>query len=126
VNANWLNLLLYSIALRTLSLRSINGLLNYVLCIIKLFSAERVIKFCYHFSERRQTMLFSATQTRKLEDLARVSLKKEPLYVGVDDSKDIATVEGLEQVHIKSKQSLRLVVGFMFHFTSDTTIKYGQ
>ena len=71
-------------------------------------------------------MLFSATQTRKLEDLARVSLKKEPLYVGVDDSKDIATVEGLEQVHIKSKQSLRLVVGFMFHFTSDTTIKYGQ
>ena len=70
-------------------------------------------------------MLFSATQTRKLEDLARVSLKKEPLYVGVDDSKDIATVEGLEQVHIKSKQSLRLV-GFMFHFTSDTTIKYCQ
>ena len=43
-------------------------------------------------------MLFSATQTRKIEDLARVSLKKEPLYVGVDDSKDKATVEGLEQV----------------------------
>ena len=50
------------------------------------------------FSEKRQTMLFSATQTRKIEDLARVSLKKEPLYVGVDDSKDKATVEGLEQV----------------------------
>ena len=43
-------------------------------------------------------MLFSATQTRKIEDLARVSLKKEPLYVGVDDQKDKATVEGLEQV----------------------------
>ena len=43
-------------------------------------------------------MLFSATQTRKTEDLARVSLKKEPLYVGVDDVKDTATVEGLEQV----------------------------
>lgn len=43
-------------------------------------------------------MLFSATQTRKTEDLARVSLKKEPLYVGVDDMKDKATVEGLEQV----------------------------
>ena len=49
-------------------------------------------------SERRQTMLFSATQTRKVEDLARISLKKEPLYVGVDDKKDQATVEGLEQV----------------------------
>jgi len=43
-------------------------------------------------------MLFSATQTRKIEDLARISLKKEPLYIGVDDQKDKATVEGLEQV----------------------------
>ena len=49
-------------------------------------------------SERRQTMLFSATQTRKTEDLARISLKKEPLYVGVDDKREKATVEGLEQV----------------------------
>ena len=45
-------------------------------------------------------MLFSATQTRKIEDLARISLKKEPLYVGVDDTKDLATVEGLEQVGV--------------------------
>lgn len=43
-------------------------------------------------------MLFSATQTRRVEDLARISLKKEPLYVGVDDNKDNATVDGLEQV----------------------------
>lgn len=45
-------------------------------------------------------MLFSATQTRKVEDLARISLKKEPLYVGVDDNKDKATVDGLEQVPV--------------------------
>ena len=43
-------------------------------------------------------MLFSATQTRKVEDLARISLKKEPLDVGVDDNKDNATVDGPEQV----------------------------
>ena len=50
------------------------------------------------FAEKRQTMLFSATQTRNVEDLARISLKEAPLYVGVDDNKETATVEGLEQV----------------------------
>ena len=45
----------------------------------------------------RQTMLFSATQTTKVEDLARLSFKRRPLYVGVDDTNDEATREGLEQ-----------------------------
>lgn len=51
-------------------------------------------------------MLFSATQTRKVEDLARISLKKEPLYVGVDDNKDSATVDGLEQVRRGSARAV--------------------
>ena len=50
--------------------------------------------------EKRQTVLFSATQTRNVEDLARISLKKAPLYVGVDDHKVTSTVDGLEQVNI--------------------------
>ena len=49
-------------------------------------------------TEKRQTVLFSATQTRNVEDLARISLKKAPRYVGVDDHKETATVDGLEQV----------------------------
>ena len=49
------------------------------------------------FVEKRQTVLFSATQTQKTEDLARISLKKH-IYIGVDDSKEMATVEGLKQV----------------------------
>ena len=48
-------------------------------------------------TERRQTMLFSATTSRKTEDLQRLAVKKEPVYVGVHDSLEKATVEGLEQ-----------------------------
>lgn len=50
--------------------------------------------------EKRQTVLFSATQTRNVEDLARISLSKAPLYVGVDDHRDTSTVDGLEQVTV--------------------------
>ncbi|XP_066279182.1 ATP-dependent RNA helicase DDX18-like isoform X3 [Branchiostoma lanceolatum] len=64
--------------------------------------------------KRRQTMLFSATQTRKIEDLARVSLKKEPLYVGVDDNKDQATVEGLEQGYVVCPSEKRFLLLFTF------------
>ncbi|XP_044128845.1 ATP-dependent RNA helicase DDX18, partial [Bufo gargarizans] len=64
--------------------------------------------------KRRQTMLFSATQTRKVEDLARVSLKKEPLYVGVDDNKDTATVDGLEQGYVVCSSEKRFLLLFTF------------
>ncbi|XP_026570406.1 ATP-dependent RNA helicase DDX18 [Pseudonaja textilis] len=64
--------------------------------------------------KRRQTMLFSATQTRKVEDLARISLKKEPLYVGVDDNKETATVEGLEQGYVICPSEKRFLLLFTF------------
>ncbi|XP_062611076.1 uncharacterized protein LOC134272917 [Saccostrea cucullata] len=64
--------------------------------------------------KRRQTMLFSATQTRKVEDLSRISLKKEPLYVGVDDRKDSATVEGLEQGYVVCPSDKRFLLLFTF------------
>ncbi|NP_001006997.1 ATP-dependent RNA helicase DDX18 [Rattus norvegicus] len=63
---------------------------------------------------RRQTMLFSATQTRKVEDLARISLKKEPLYVGVDDDKEVATVDGLEQGYVVCPSEKRFLLLFTF------------
>ncbi|XP_077583934.1 ATP-dependent RNA helicase DDX18 [Stigmatopora nigra] len=64
--------------------------------------------------KKRQTMLFSATQTRKVEDLARISLKKEPLYVGVDDNKDTATVDGLEQGYVVCQSEKRFLLLFTF------------
>ncbi|XP_071477182.1 ATP-dependent RNA helicase DDX18-like [Diadema antillarum] len=64
--------------------------------------------------KRRQTALFSATQTRKTEDLARISLKKEPVYVGVDDHKETATVDGLEQGYVVCPSEKRFLLLFTF------------
>ncbi len=48
-------------------------------------------------------MLYSATSTKKTEDLIKVALKKEPIYIGLEDQNQdgAATVMGLEQVSHK-------------------------
>ena len=60
-------------------------------------------------------MLFSATQTAKVEDLARVSLKKGPLYINVDEHKEMATAEGLEQVYTCRGWLHMLILLFLHH-----------
>lgn len=45
-------------------------------------------------------MLFSATQTKKTESLTALAVKQEPVYVGVDDNKEQATVDSLEQGYV--------------------------
>ena len=62
----------------------------------------------------RQTLLFSATQTTKVEDLARVSLRKNPLYVNVEENRDAATVEGLEQGYVVCESDQRFLLLFTF------------
>lgn len=64
--------------------------------------------------KRRQTMLFSATQNKKTDALTSLALKKEPVYVGVDDAKDEATVSGLEQGYVVCPSDKRLLVLFTF------------
>ena len=49
-----------------------------------------------HLPKERQTMLFSATQTKKVSDLARLSLQ-DPEYVSVHESADAATPTTLQQ-----------------------------
>ncbi|KAL4920010.1 ATP-dependent RNA helicase has1 [Aspergillus aurantiobrunneus] len=65
-------------------------------------------------SEDRQTMLFSATQTTKVEDLARISLRPGPLYINVDHRKEHSTVEGLEQGYVICEADKRFLLLFSF------------
>eukprot|EP00968_Pinguiococcus_pyrenoidosus_P027699 scaffold7415_cov267-Pinguiococcus_pyrenoidosus.AAC.3 len=62
----------------------------------------------------RQTVLFSATQTRKVEDLARLSIEGDPVYVGVDDSERVSTVTGLEQGYVVCPSEKRFLLLFTF------------
>ena len=64
--------------------------------------------------EERQTMLFSATQTTKVEDLARISLRPGPLYINVDSSATASTVAGLEQGYTICEADMRFRLLFTF------------
>lgn len=50
--------------------------------------------------KKRQSMLFSATKTPRVDELVKQALHSNPIRIGVEESKE-ATVEGLEQVSVK-------------------------
>merc|ERR1712020_81602 len=72
---------------------------------------KRIIKL---LPKKRQTMLFSATTTKKTEDLVKLALKKEPIYVGIEDKQTdaSATVTGLEQGYVICPSEKRLLLLF--------------
>ncbi|XP_068663475.1 DEAD-box ATP-dependent RNA helicase 27-like isoform X2 [Aristolochia californica] len=82
----------------------------------------------------RQTALFSATQTQQVQDLARVSLKN-PVYIGVDDGRSKATVDGLQQGYCVVPAARRFILLYSFlkrnlskkvmvFFSSCNSVKY--
>lgn len=66
-----------------------------------------------HLPKERQTMLFSATQTKKVSDLARLSLK-DPEYVAVHEAASSATPATLQQHYIVVPLAEKLNTLFSF------------
>ena len=50
----------------------------------------------------------------QVEDLARLSFKRKPLYVGVDDAQVLSTREGLEQGYCVVPSEKRFLLLFTF------------
>lgn len=86
-------------------------------------------------SEDRQSMLFSATQTTKVQDLARISLRPGPLYIDVDGTETTSTVTTLSQGYVVCPSDRRFLLLFTFlkknlkkkvvvFFSSCNSVKY--
>lgn len=67
-----------------------------------------------HLPKSRQTLMFSATQSKKVSDLARLSLK-EPEYVSVHEAAASATPTNLQQHYITTPlpEKLDTLYGFL-------------
>ncbi|WFD40055.1 RNA helicase [Malassezia japonica] len=65
-------------------------------------------------NDNRQSMLFSATQTTKVQDLARISLRPGPLYINVHQQLAASTVSKLEQGYVVCDSDKRFLLLFTF------------
>jgi len=102
-------------------LQTTNGFLYKNLMSLIIDEADAILKIGFEqdmneilkiLPKERQTVLFSATQTKKVEDLARLSLKS-PIYIGVEDA-NAPTVAGLEQGYVVCEPDKRFLLLFTF------------
>ncbi|PAV85396.1 hypothetical protein WR25_09831 [Diploscapter pachys] len=90
-----------------------------------------------HLPKKRQTMLFSATHTTKVDELVRLALHADPVKISVAEKSDLATVDGLQQGYVVCPSDKRFLLLFTFlrknknkkvmvFFSSCHSVKYHQ
>jgi ATP-dependent RNA helicase DDX18/HAS1 len=104
-------------------LNNTRGFLTKNLQLLCIDEADRILEIGFEeemhqimqlLPKKRQTALFSATQTKNVQDLARVSIQGTPEYVGVDDEDQVATVNTLEQGYVVCPAEQRFLLLFTF------------
>ncbi|KAI0860759.1 ATP-dependent RNA helicase DBP4 [Xylaria cubensis] len=97
-------------------LDSTSGLQVDNLQILVLDEADRIMDMGFksavdalveHLPKERQTLLFSATQSRKVSDLSRLSLK-DPEYIAVHEGAAASTPESLQQHYLVTPLASKL------------------
>jgi ATP-dependent RNA helicase DDX18/HAS1 len=99
------------------------------------FGSGWLISFNFRVLDDRQSMLFSATQTTKVQDLARISLRPGPVHVDVDKEEATSTVATLSQGYVVCPSDRRFLLLFTFlkknlkkkvivFFSSCNSVKY--
>ncbi|KAK9691362.1 hypothetical protein RND81_09G192400 [Saponaria officinalis] len=111
-------------------LQHTNGFLFKNLKFLVLDEADRILESNFEeemskilriLPKKRQTALFSATQTKTVEDLARVSFQSVPVYIDVDEGRRKATNEGLVQGYVVVPSAQRFV--FLYAFLKKNSSK---
>ncbi|KAH1126926.1 hypothetical protein GLYMA_06G209400v4 [Glycine max] len=104
-------------------LQNTNGFVYKNLKCLMIDEADRILEANFEeemkqiiniLPKKRQTALFSATQTKKVKDLARLSFQTTPIYIDVDDGRKKVTNEGLQQGYVVVHCAKRFVVLYSF------------
>ncbi|KAI4970015.1 hypothetical protein ZWY2020_000929 [Hordeum vulgare] len=95
-------------------------IIDEVDCILEQNVEEDMKQIFKRLPQNRRTVLFSTTQTKEVEDFAKLSFEKneerkeKPVYISVDDGKSNATVEGLQQGYCVVPSDMRFLVLYAF------------
>lgn len=95
--------------------------------ILDLGFAETMNSIVANLPTSRQTLLFSATQTKSIKDLARLSLKN-PTYVSVDEHSAVSTPKNLVQTYAvcETHEKISFLWSFMRNHLNQKMIVFFQ